>query len=187
VRPQPEGHEPAHRITFAAGLEKSRRLRSLGSHASDSPSQYEKHHLVPGLEAAYRPGHDLLYLPNDPRVGVLICKDLDIPRLARAYRRGGARILLAPAWDFGRDGWLHSRMAVVTGESGVTVARVARAGRATVSDALGRIVVEADTCQGRAVDATGPLAAASTLYSRLGDWFGWCCMAATALIAVTLI
>ncbi|GLH95441.1 apolipoprotein N-acyltransferase [Phytohabitans aurantiacus] len=153
--------------------------------ASDPPSQYQKHHLVPGLEAAYQPGRDLLYLPSDPRVGVLICKDLDFPRLARAYRRGGVRMLLAPAWDFGRDGWLHSRMAVVRGvESGVAVARVARTGRATVSDAFGRIVVEADTREGGTVDATVPLAATSTPYSRLGDWFGWCCVAATALIAV---
>jgi len=155
--------------------------------ASDSPSQYQKHHLVPGLEAAYRPGRDLLYLPDDPRVGVLICKDLDFPQLARAYRRGGARMLLAPAWDFVRDGWLHSRMAVLRGvESGVAVARVARCGRATISDAFGGIVVEADTSEGAAVDAVVPLAAASTLYSRVGDWFGWCCVAATALIVALI-
>ncbi|MDT0345893.1 nitrilase-related carbon-nitrogen hydrolase [Streptomyces litchfieldiae] len=152
----------------------------------ESPGQYEKHHLVPGLEAAYRPGRDLLYLPHDPRVGVLICKDLDFPRLVRAYRRGGARILLAPAWDVGHDGWLHSRMAVVRGvEAGVAVARVARAGRATVSDAFGRVIAETDTSEGGTADARVPLAAAPTLYSRLGDWFGWCCLAATTLIAVT--
>ncbi|MFU8875752.1 nitrilase-related carbon-nitrogen hydrolase [Micromonospora sp. SL4-19] len=156
--------------------------------AGEPPSQYQKHHLLPGLEAAYRPGRDLLYLPTDRRIGVLICKDLDFPGLARAYRRGGAQLLLAPAWDFDRDGWLHSRMAVLRGvESGVAVARVARAGRATVSDALGRIVVEADPAEGRAIDVKIPLAATPSLYSRLGDWFGWCCVAATALIAVTLI
>ncbi|GAA2369268.1 apolipoprotein N-acyltransferase [Dactylosporangium salmoneum] len=151
----------------------------------DPPSVYQKHHLIPGLEAAYRPGRDLRYLPGDRRLGVLICKDLDFPALVRAYRRGGAQLLLAPAWDFVSDGWLHSRMAVVRGvESGVAVARVARSGRATVSDAFGRIVIEADTTKGAAVDATVPLAATTTVYSRLGDWFGWCCVALTALILV---
>jgi apolipoprotein N-acyltransferase len=130
----------------------------------------------------------LLYLPNERRIGVLICKDLDFPGLVRTYRRGGAEMLLAPAWDFVRDGWLRSRMAILRGvESGVAVARVARGGLATVSDALGRIAVEADTSEGAAVDAKLPLAAAPTAYSRLGDWFGWCCVAATALMAVTLI
>jgi apolipoprotein N-acyltransferase len=151
----------------------------------DPPGVYQKQHLIPGLEAAYQPGRDLQYLPGDRRLGVLICKDLDFPSLVRAYRRGGAQLLLAPAWDFARDGWLHNRMAVVRGvESGVAVARVARNGRATVSDAFGRIVIEADTTKGAAVDARVPLATVTTVYSRLGDWFGWCCVAATALIIV---
>ncbi|MEV6925059.1 nitrilase-related carbon-nitrogen hydrolase [Dactylosporangium sp. NPDC051485] len=160
----------------------------LFSAGGEPPGVYQKHHLVPGLEAAYRPGRDLQYLPGDRRLGVLICKDLDFPSLVRAYRRGGAQMLLAPAWDFVRDGWLHSRMAIVRGvESGVAVARVARSGRATVSDAFGRIVIEADATQGVAVDARVSLAAATTVYSRLGDWFGWCCVALTALIAAAPI
>jgi apolipoprotein N-acyltransferase len=151
----------------------------------DPPGVYQKQHLVPRLEAAYHPGRDLQYLPGDRRLGVLICKDLDFPSLVRAYRNGGAQLLLAPAWDFAADGWLHSRMAVVRGvESGVAVARVAGDGRATISDAFGRIVIEADTTKGAAVDAKVTLVAATTVYSRLGDWFGWCCVALTALIVV---
>jgi apolipoprotein N-acyltransferase len=56
-----------------------------------------------------------------------------------------------------------------------------------MSDAFGRIIVEADTTKGAAVDAEVPLAAAATVYSRLGDWFGWCCVAVTALITVAPI
>lgn len=152
------------------------------------PGVYQKHHLVPGLEAAYRPGRQLRYVPSDRRLGLIICKDLDFPRLVRAYRRGGAQMLLAPAWDFVRDGWLHSRMAVVRGvESGVAVARVARSGRATVSDAFGRILVEADASKDALVDVKIGLAAPATVYSRLGDWFGWCCVAATAVLVVAAI
>ena len=191
--------QPLARVAVALGVDVVVGVARLSETASanvaavfeaggDPPSMYQKHHLIPGLEAAYHPGRDLQYLPSDRRLGVLICKDLDFPSLVRAYRRGGAQMLLAPAWDFVRDGWLHSRMAVVRGvESGVAVARVARSGRATVSDAFGRIVIEADTTEGAVVDARVPLAATTTVYSRFGDWFGWCCVAGTALIAVATI
>jgi apolipoprotein N-acyltransferase len=151
-------------------------------------SEYQKQHLVPGLESAYRPGHDLLLLPGDPRLGVIICKDLDFPALVLAYRRGGARLLLAPAWDFCRDSWLHSRMAVLRGvESGVAVVRAARGGALTVSDAFGRVLAEADARRGAVLRAGGPLVTISTIYSRYGDWFGWCCVAGTAALAGILV
>lgn len=154
---------------------------------------YVKQHLVPGLEAAYGPGRDPLYVPVGPvRAGVAICKDLDFPRLVRAYRRGGAGLLLAPAWDFVRDDWLHSRMAVLRGvEAGIPVARAARGGRATISDASGRAVAEAttaspvDTDADTAIDASVVPANGYTVYARFGDWFAWFCVAATIGSAVT--
>lgn len=146
---------------------------------------YVKQHLVPGLEDEYQPGRELRYLPGDRSVGVIICKDLDFPELVRAYRRGGARLLLAPAWDFGGDGWLHSRMAVLRGvESGVAVARVARGGRAAISDARGVVVAEAEVNGSTAVSATVRLADRQTVYSRLGNWFAYACVAATTILAV---
>jgi apolipoprotein N-acyltransferase len=153
-----------------------------------APRWYQKHHLVPGLEDVYQPGHDLLLVPvGTHRSGLMICKDLDFPKLVRRYRRAGAGLLLAPAWDRQRDGWLHSRMAVVRGvESGAAIARVARSGRATVSDGFGRIVVDAATDGPVALDAVVQVAAASG-YSRFGDWFGWACAVATAFLVLTAV
>jgi apolipoprotein N-acyltransferase len=150
---------------------------------------YVKRHLIPRLEARYRPGRELLVLPDGHhRLGVIICKDLDFPGLARSYRRGGARLLLAPAWDFGSDGWLHSRMAVLRGvESGVAVARVARGGRATISDAHGGIAVDAVVARATSVSAMVRLTPEPTVYSRLGEWFAWCCVAITAVLVFALI
>jgi apolipoprotein N-acyltransferase len=156
------------------------------------PVVYAKQHLVPGLEAAHRPGREPLYVQvGATRAGVAICKDLDFPSLGRGYRQGGAKLLLAPAWDFGCDGWLHSRMAVFRGvESGIAVVRAARGGRATVSDAAGRIVAEATTVAPAgvladiALDAQVRSATKATIYARFGDWFAWCCLAATTLLAV---
>ena len=77
-------------------------------------ASYSKRHLLPPFELRYRPGTQ----PATVRVGSLtaglaICKDLDFPSLGRDNAREGAAIVLAPAWDFTADGWLHSRMAVL--------------------------------------------------------------------------
>src|SRR5206468_12707788 len=81
--------------------------------------EYDKQHLVPGLEAGYRQGARTGLLAGGAvPTGVAICKDLDFPLLGRAYARAGVGLLLVPAWDFVRDRWLHSRMAVVRGVEG---------------------------------------------------------------------
>jgi apolipoprotein N-acyltransferase len=161
--------------------------------AGERPEYYAKRHLVPGLEAAYRPGREPGYVSvGATRAGVAICKDLDFAGLVRSYRRAGAGLLLAPAWDFEGDGWLHSRMAVLRGvESGIPVARAARGGRATVSDGFGRIVAEVSTVPaeagaGVAIDAVLTPATGQTGYARFGDWFAWACLVATVLLAVPI-
>src|SRR5687768_3429928 len=62
--------------------------------------EYDKQHLVPGIERAYRAGNSigLLWGESVP-TGVAICKDLDFIPLGRAYARAGVGLLLVPAWD----------------------------------------------------------------------------------------
>jgi len=145
---------------------------------------YDKVHLVPGLEDAYVPGQALGLIPDAVvPAGVAICKDLDFTALGRAYAQAGVGLLLVPAWDFGRDAWLHSRMAVLRSvEGGFALARVASDGLLTVSDPRGRIVVErASASDGEVLVAAGvPVGGRGTFYSRTGDWFAWLCLA-TAL------
>ncbi|BCJ39237.1 hypothetical protein Athai_67400 [Actinocatenispora thailandica] len=156
-----------------------------------APVSYSKRHLIPGLETdEVQPGHGPLRRVPGTRYGLIVCKDLDFPDLVRDNRNHGASVLLAPAWDLGGDGWLHSRMAVLRGvESGLWIARAGRYGRLTVSDPTGRVVAEADaTARPDAVlvaaVATG---ATPTPYARVGDWFAWlCAAAAVALLAVAL-
>ena len=148
----------------------------------DLRAEYEKHHLLPGPETGYASGSTpALFAGPGAQWGVAICKDLDFPAWLRRYGRGGARILAVPAWDFVRDGRLHSRMAVVRGvENGFTIVRAAQQGLLTVSDACGRIVAE--TSSGNIPDAllvsdVGP-GPGSTFYTRAGDWFAWVILAA---------
>ncbi|GGO69509.1 hypothetical protein GCM10012289_30820 [Nonomuraea cavernae] len=147
--------------------------------------RYDKHHMIPGVERTFQPGTSLAFLDGD-RLGLIICKDLDFPGLVREYGKAGAAALLAPAWDFDEDAWLHSRMAVVRGvENGLAVARAARQGWVTVSDSRGRIVTErySDRTGMTTVTATLPRQGSATLYIALGDWAAW---ASTGLLLLAL-
>ncbi len=151
-------------------------------------ASYSKRHLLPPFERHYRPGRQpaIVRVGSVP-AGLAICKDLDFPSLGRDNARGGAAIVLAPAWDFGVDGWLHSRMALLRGvESGFSLARAARNGRLTLSDTRGRVLAEArsDASRTTTLLASVPVVPLHTVYSRLGDWLGWL---SVVLLAVAVV
>lgn len=103
---------------------------------------------------------------GEVRFGVAICKDMDFPALGRDY--AGVPLLLVPAWDFQRDAWLHSRMAILRSvESGFAMVRSARDGRLTVNDRYGRVLAEQQSNAGRPATliADVPLDDAPTLRS----------------------
>jgi apolipoprotein N-acyltransferase len=140
-----------------------------------SPATYFKRHLIPGFEHQYTPGEHYTMLDGSPRTGLAICKDMDFHDIGQAYAERGAQLLLVPAWDFGIDGWLHSRMAIMRGvESGFAIARAARTGRLTLSDDRGRVLAEASS-ETHDAELVGdlPLRDTHTLYARWGDWFAW--------------
>ena len=140
-----------------------------------SLATYAKHHLIPGFEAQYAPGTGYTMLDGTPRIGLAVCKDMDFHDIGRAYASRDTQLLLVPAWDFGVDGWMHGRMAIMRGvESGFAIARAARSGRLTLSDDRGRVVAEASS-ETHDAEIVGdlPLHASRTLYAQWGDWFVW--------------
>ena len=152
-----------------------------------APVGYFKHHLIPGFEDQYTPGKHYSVLGASPRIGLAICKDMDFHDVSRSYAGLGTQLLLVPAWDFGVDGWLHSRMAIMRGvESGLAIARVARNGRLTLSDDRGRVVAEASS-EKHDAELVGdlPLRETRTLYARWGDWFAWLDLALLAVLLFT--
>jgi apolipoprotein N-acyltransferase len=149
-------------------------------------TEYEKHHLLPGPETGYAVG-TVPGLFQGPRAqwGVEICKDMDFPAWSREYAQRGVRLLAVPAWDFVRDGRWHSRMAVVRGvEEGFSLARSARRGLLTFSDAYGRVLGEASSAQlpDALLVRNLPAGPGSTLYTRFGNWFGWTSVILLALL-----
>jgi apolipoprotein N-acyltransferase len=143
-------------------------------------ANYDKHHLLPGIESE-KPGDKRVLLSQPSgRWGLQICKDMDFPKLSREYTAEGANLLLVPAWDFNLDRWLHARMAVLRAvENGFALARSARNGLLTLSDNRGRILAEAATIPGRFQSMSGKVNVARgvTFYTRTGDWFAWVCVA----------
>ena len=145
-------------------------------------ADYSKRHTLPGFEDKVVPGREMAAeIVDGSLTGIAICKDMDFQDLGREYSWRGAKLMLVPAWDFGNDGWMHSRMAIMRGvEGGYTIARAAREGALTISDEYGRILAEAMSSgepYGEVV-AVAPLSSGpETVYSRLGNAFGWIALA----------
>jgi apolipoprotein N-acyltransferase len=139
-------------------------------------TDYNKAHLVTGLERQFTPGSQIgLFNIGNIHTGTAICKDLDFPDYIKKYGKSNISILLVPAWDFVKDDWLHSRMAVLRGvENGFSEIRTARKGRLTISDCYGRVTSEANSSNGKETSLVGEvfLEKRNTFYTRFGDWFG---------------
>jgi apolipoprotein N-acyltransferase len=143
-------------------------------------ANYDKHHLLPGVEPEKPGGERVILEQSSGRWGLQICKDMDFPKLSREYAAEGANLLLVPAWDFNLDRWLHARMAMLRAvENGFALARSARNGLLTLSDNRGRILAETATAPDRFVSISGKINVSreKTFYARTGDWFAWLCVA----------
>jgi len=147
------------------------------------PERYLKRRLIPGIEDEFNRGTGSLVVDD---LGVAICKDLDFAPMIRDYGAQGVRLLLVPAWDFRGDSDLHARMALVRGvENGFAVARAAADGLLTVSDAFGRKLGETATTKDRPTTLTvdiGLSPVGPTLYTWIGDVFGWLTVAGAGLL-----
>jgi len=169
---------------FDAALDDGQKANTalLFTPGASSPQRYIKRRLIPGLDVDYVTGSSAFV---DGTTGIAICKDLDFPAMIREYGERGVTLMLAPSWDFGTDGRLHARMAVVRGvENGFALARAATDGRLTLSDRTGRIVAETVT-RGDAptvLTAEVGLRGGGTLYTRIGDVFAWIVVAAAVAL-----
>jgi len=152
-------------------------------------SSYEKHHIAPPERREhYASGTEYnVYPVNGQTYGLAICKDMHFAAFGRQYGLRHAAVMLVPAWDFAYlDGWLEARTTVFRGiENGYTIVRASREGLLTLSDPYGRILAETPSSElpGRSllatVTVTDPL---PNLYTRIGNLFGWLCVAAAALL-----
>jgi apolipoprotein N-acyltransferase len=153
-----------------------------------APIAYAKRHLIPGLESVFEPGKKS-FMTSD-FTGVAVCKDMDFPASLRAEAILQPSLYAVPAWDFGKDGPWHARLAILRGvENGFAVARAANNGLLTVSDAYGRIIAARSTAEGgmvtlRAEVARGP---GRTPYANIGDGLAYIALAMSLLLAAVAV
>ena len=161
------------------------RNRALVAAPDGRVAWYDKQRMVPHLEDRDVPGKTPFFatIAGVP-FGVAICKDMHIPSIGREYA-GRVGLMAVPAWDFGRDGWMGARMTAMRAvESGYAIARAARDGLVGGYDSAGRVLGEQRSTDGMAVARmTMPAEVQPTLYARIGDVFGWLCVAGMALLA----
>lgn len=157
--------------------------RAIFAETSGRTLFYDKQHLVPGFEDKITPGARTTLAQDRPygRIGVAICKDMDFARLGRD--NAGAQAMAVPGWDFrgnwGADGYAHGRLAILRGvENGYAVLRSGRVGQLVISDRTGRVLAEEPSSpQTTLLVGTVPIAASTpTLYSSIGELFGWLCV-----------
>jgi apolipoprotein N-acyltransferase len=109
-------------------------------------------------------------------VSGVICWDMDFPSVVSQAGRNGTDILLAPAADHRSVAAGHAVMSVFRAiENGVSVVRQADNGVSIATDPYGRTLATMDhfTATDRLMVAQVPVAGVTTVYSVLGDGFGW--------------
>ncbi|MHA4810553.1 apolipoprotein N-acyltransferase [Flavitalea flava] len=141
-------------------------------------ADYSKVKLFEGeVLEGFTPGKETgIFTIDRAKAGIPICKDLDFQQYIRRYGNDNVSILFVSAWDFDKDAWLHSRMAIMRGvENGFSMVRIPRQGQLTISDEYGRVTFEASSIGGKKTILLGKVKPAlhNTLYSRWGDWFGY--------------
>ena len=119
--------------------------------------------------------------------GVLICYESIFPAQARALRKNGADVLLNitnDAW-FGRSiaPWQHQAHMVLRAiETRSGVIRSANTGISGYIDPLGRVQGATDIFVPATRIYMAQTSDAKTLFMALGDWVGWGCVAASAVL-----
>ncbi len=152
--------------------------------------QYSKAHPVPGGEAAQMlPGDGKLRPLDTPygRLSSIICYDGDFPQLLAQAGALRADVMLDPSNDWrGIDPW-HTQMASYRAiEQGFNLIRQTSGGLSAAFDYQGRRLAAMDDYQTTdyAMVSQIPTRGVRTIYSRLGDWFAWVCLAGVVLLTL---
>jgi apolipoprotein N-acyltransferase len=150
---------------------------------------YEKHHMAPPKRRDhYVSGTEYtVYSVNGQNYGLAVCKDMHFAALGRAYGQRHVSVMLVPAWDFDYlDGWIEARTTIMRGiENGYSIVRASREGLLTASDPYGRVLAEtpSGTMRGHSLLVKVVVAApVPTLYTRIGNTFGWLWVIAAAVL-----
>ncbi len=120
-------------------------------------------------------------------LGTIICYDLDFTDTARKLAQQGAQLIAVPSNDWSGIADKHythvvfraveNRVAMIKSDGGYDSA---------VVDPYGRVLALAVHSEGgeATLIADVPVGSGASIAARLGDWFGWLCLAAMAFFVI---
>jgi apolipoprotein N-acyltransferase len=119
--------------------------------------------------------------------GTVICYEVIFPELFREFVAGGARFMVNitnDAWFGETSGpWQHLGMLPLRAvEHRVSIARAANTGVSAFVEPSGRITASLPLFERGTLHHRVTLRARSTLYTRLGDWLAYGCLALVAAV-----
>jgi apolipoprotein N-acyltransferase len=143
---------------------------------------------IPGLGREIPGTHGIVYDAAPARFAFLICYEAIFGSLVREAWRDGSDLLVNVTFD----GWLgegaapeqHLALAAMrSAQFGIPMVRAAGRGISAVVDARGVIVARSRDTEEALVAEVAPLRVAGP-YAAFGDWFGWSCLAVSAVVLV---
>jgi apolipoprotein N-acyltransferase len=145
-----------------------------------------------GLLEGIQPGDRVLRTFNSPfgTISGIICWDADFPATVRQSGRNGTDILLVPSNDIREIDPMHTQMAVFRAiENGVSLVRQVSNGLSIATDPYGRVLAAVDhfTASEQVMVAQVPTQGVFTVYSVIGDLFGWLALAGFAAITAWVL
>jgi apolipoprotein N-acyltransferase len=152
--------------------------------------EYHKARPVPGPEAALQVrGDGKLRALDTPygRVSSIICFDGDFPQLLAQAGALRVDVMLDPSNDWWAiDPWHTQMVSFRAIEQGFNLIRQTSQGLSAAFDYQGRRLAAMDHYQTAdyAMVSEVPTRGVRTIYSRLGDWFAWVCLAGLASLTV---
>lgn len=114
------------------------------------------------------------------RISTSICYDADFPVEMRQLGTNKTDILLLPSGDWYAISPYHTHMAIFRGiENGCAVIRQASGGLSVASDYRGSVNASLDFYKDgeKLWFASIPVGHVTTIYSKLGDWLPYACIA----------
>lgn len=141
--------------------------------------------MIEGLE----PGDGVLRTVETPygTLSGVICWDTDFPTVVSQAGRNGTDILLSPSLDVRSVDPMHAQMAVYRAiENGVSVVRQSDNALSIVADPYGRTLAAVDhfTSSEWVMVAQVPTQGVFTVYSVIGDLFGWLAVVGFVVVAI---
>jgi len=136
----------------------------------------------------FKPGDGILRTAETPfgTISGVICWDTNFHASVLQAGRNGTDILLSPSLEFRAISPMHAQMATFRAiENGVSLVRQADNGLSIVTDPYGRPLAAMDhfTTEERVMVAQVPSKNVFTLYSVVGDLFGWWAVAGFVVVA----